>query len=223
MARCFVCLSYAALWPINGSATQSEKPAAFAELKTTAATSGVLTIREAFQQVMSSAGLSGGLISWANDCPADKAQEFYIPSGMMLSDALNSIVSTDKAHTWAFQDGGVVLLPLQGIPDLLNTKISAVHITDKNNLPLAMDELLQTVEVKQVAARRGLNLHQGEIGFQKLEKPGSPHHPQSLDLNTLSLLDAVNTIARDRGGVIWEYSQKRCNLHADVRLEFATR
>lgn len=193
------------------------------DIRTTAHVSEVMTIQEAFYRVISGTGVSGGLVTLKKNCSDDKPHEFHIPNGLLLRDALASLAATDKGHKWAVQDGVVLLLPVNGAPEILDTKISTVHLTDKTNLPLALDELLQTKEVRKAIAVLSLTVRPGEIGFQKLNGAASPHKAEPLDLNDVSLIGAINVLAREQGGAMWEFTQQNCGGHSNVRVEFTRR
>src|SRR5205807_2286348 len=169
------------------------------------------SLEYAFALLLMNTGLPGG-IATAGGCQPELF-DFNIPPGMELPQALDALIAAQKTHSWTLIKGAVVLLP-RLTPQLLQTRISNIRITDINNLNLAVDELTKAKRVDETRAALGLVWASPEIGFYSLR----PKEPRPLVLTDVTLLDALTEIANQHGRTIWRYSESTCNGRKSARL-----
>jgi len=193
-----------------------------AQVHTTKEVSEKTTLPNAFGQALYNSGLSGGVVTLTKGCEV-AAKDFHVPAGMQLSSALDALAVTDGGHRWSLEKGAVLLLPTEGVPKLLQTRIRSIRIRDRNNLNLAASQLLQANEVRDAAFALALTELSPEIGFQKLTKSPSVIQENPLDFANISLLDALNTLASGHTNAIWSYAEFNCNGRKTARLDFISK
>jgi hypothetical protein len=180
------------------------------------------SLQEAVAKALRDTGVSAGVVTVENGCSVT-SHDFYLPKGIRLSDAMDSLTTKDGRHRWQVSKGVIIVLPTDGVPAVLETKISHIQISDKKNLTLAVDELLQSKEVRGTIALTKAFVRSPEPGFQKLNTAGSPTTKEPLDLTNVSLTDALNELALAQTSAVWSYSELACNGRRMLKLEFLTK
>jgi hypothetical protein len=192
------------------------------QAQTVAELSEHTTTQEAVVKVVRGTGISAGIASVDSSCSA-ALYDFYLPRGMSISDAMDKLTATDGHHKWQISDGVIMVFPNRGIPSPLQTKINHVHISNKKNLTLAVNELLQTVEVRESFSRLKVFVQSPELGFQKLDRSISRTSEEPIDLTNISLGTALNVLATEQTNAVWSYNERVCGERKMVRLEFISK
>ncbi|HEY2168273.1 MAG TPA: hypothetical protein VGJ30_01505 [Candidatus Angelobacter sp.] len=177
------------------------------------------TLQNALAETLQGTGVSGGAVSLTQTCET-VARDFHISKGTQLPQALDALVAADGKHSWSVEKGAVVLIPAGGLPALLKTKIEEVRIQDKNNLTLAVTELLQVRAVRDAISSLRLKPLSPQIGFQKLNRSNSKPEEEPLVVRDISLAEALNSLALEHGGAVWSYVEADCGGQRTVRIDF---
>lgn len=188
----------------------------------TAEISERMTMEEAFTKILRNTGVSGGIATVESGC-ALETNDFYLPKGMYLSTALDVLSAKDGHHAWKPGKGIIEVFPKEGIPQLLKTKIIHVHISNRKNLTMAVDELLGTTELQKGLAQLNALVRPPEPGFQKLNTVDEMHSKIPMDLDDISLIEALNSLAAAEGNLVWSYREVNCDGHIVVHLDFISR
>jgi hypothetical protein len=176
----------------------------------------------AVTSALNAAHVPGGVVT-ISTCGGERSHNLT-PLGPTLRDALDSIVIADPQYRWYIDQGVVNFVPANDEPTLLNGVIANFKVESDKTLDLIVGELLALPEVKEAAT--GLNLSQGftEIGISSLERPGYSKKEEKkgcdFDLQTISVREALNAIARARGKAVWSYQEKRCNGVKEFSIRF---
>jgi hypothetical protein len=178
-------------------------------IKTISALDRNTTIQDAVSEIFREVDLTLGIAS-LKKC-SDVEHVFKVPKGISLSEALDQLMRIDQAHRWTKVGKTVRIVPLSGIPELLQTTISSVHIPDETNLLPSVNQLLDTPEVRSAASRLHIWLRPVEVGYQPLRPPNTPRQEKPLDIQNISLIDAIELLANKHpGGAIWVYKENLC-------------
>jgi len=184
---------------------------------------------EQFIAILQAAEVSGGIVSshaGCSDGPKGEGPKGEGPKGehpvlenLSAAQALDALAAADGAHRWVSSDGAVVLLPVGGVPALLETRIAAVHLSDSLNMNLSLQELLTTREVVGAIGKLGLSQQQFELGFQKLHAGLPKPRARPLDFQNITLLQGLNAIVGQHYGFVWAYDEYHCRGYT-FRLTF---
>ena len=180
------------------------------------------SLTNAFAKVLYGTGVSGGIATVENIC-GTKFYDFHIPNGMRLSDALDALMAKDERYTWKPMKGTAIVLPKNGMPNLLKTRIKYVRVSDRNNLTLALNELLRTKEVAMAIVNLKAIARSPEVGFQKLNKAETPSEKTPIDFTNISLVDALNSLASEHTHAVWSYDENGCDGQKSVKLDFISK
>jgi len=184
--------------------------------------SGKTTLQNALVATLQGTGVSGGVVTVTQSCEA-VVHDFRISKGTSLPQALDALVATDGGHSWSLEKGAVFLVPTAGLPPLLQTRIAEAQFQDKNDLTLAITELLQVKAVRDALSTLQLKALSPEIGFQKLNRSNSKPEKQPLVVRDVSLAQALNSLALEHGGAVWSYVEADCGGHKTVRIDFISK
>jgi hypothetical protein len=139
----------------------------------------------------------------------------YLPplEDVTAAQALDTLASEDRSRRWEEMLGSVVFLPAEGAPGMLQTTIVAIHISDVSNLNLSLQELLAAPELAAAARQSGITDQGFRGGFAKLNRTGQRTSPTPIDIRGITLLQALNLIARRHGAAVWSYDEYECHGH----------
>jgi len=180
------------------------------------------TLQNALVETLQGTGVSGGVVTVAQSCES-VVHDFRISKGTNLSQALDALIATDGGHSWYLEKGAVFLVPTAGLPPLLQTRIAEAQFQDKNDLTLAITELLQVKAVRDALSTLQLKALPPEIGFQKLNRSNSKPEKQPLVVRDVSLAQALNSLALEHGGAVWSYAESACGGRRTVRIDFISK
>lgn len=176
--------------------------------------------REAFVAALRAADVAGGAIV-VEGCPEEPKHSVQI-SGTTLGELLNSIAGSDPHYAWRLYRGVVDLEPSGGLPALLTTQLKAYDSGDATDPESAVTFLNSLPEVMRAAVALGLT--QNPSGsFLSGMAPGPPPPRKRLDLrlHDITLLDALNAIARTNKHGFWTYNETHCGSINQFSLYFA--
>lgn len=162
--------------------------------------------------------LAGGVIL-LTDCGDAPAVQWKAKRGSSFRQVLNDFQAHNPAYRWELHGNVLNLVPVAGIPRLLVARIKSFDLqtTDQQTTASsAVGMLLQLPEIQQAATdlhiRGGLYegpraVMLGSSGARN-SPPKAPHLPISIQLNDLSLQDAINAVAQAYGHTWWRYTER---------------
>jgi hypothetical protein len=174
-----------------------------------------LTTTDAFYSSLGRTGVPGGLVD-LRSCGQRDQKHTWSPKNSELRQVLDALVTTDKRYRWTTDEGVLNLLPVAGEPSILQTRINKFHVQDAASASAALDRLLALPEIKE--AMRKLHLQQG---ITLVLESSLPHpKPFSVFIETATLRQALNAIARAQGHGIWQYLETQCRRRKELVIRF---
>lgn len=157
-----------------------------------------------------SAGAPGGVISHRKGCSAQQGPLVH-PRGNTLRRSLDSIVQDDPSYTWTFADGVINLLPSNELPPLLRTHLETYDSGGITNAISAVTLLVGSKEIYSAATKLGLQMNPSGSGLGGVA-PGTSlaEKPLGIHLQNVTLLEAMNAIARANTHGVWSYYETQC-------------
>jgi len=181
------------------------------------------TTIEAFKYALSHTQVPGGVVV-VQDCQAQSEAKNWNPGGLPLRDVLNSLVNADPHYRMMVDNKTVNLIPTDGMPSVLNTKISKFDIenVDLSNVDNALNALLELKEVNDAITEAHLIPPQGTmIGSWLTSPPKSKYF--SVHCENLTLREVLNAIVHAQGRAVWMYWERRCNGQTEYIFDFVIR
>ena len=179
-----------------------------------------LTAFSAFEDALQVSGVPGG-IAFVEGC-VDEPKPVVHPHGTTLRQVLNSIISADSQYVWRVRIGVVNLEPMKGAPALLATHLKAYDSGELTDAVSAVTVLSSAPGVVRAGARLGLThnaLGPGLGGIAQGSPP--PQKPLGVRLHDVTVLDALNTIARANKHGVWTYRETLCGPVHQFNISFA--
>jgi hypothetical protein len=136
----------------------------------------------------------------------EQLSELKLP-GPTLGDLLAAIVLASPDYKWRVDDGVVNLLPAGNIPQLLQVRIGNLSIHGANSTEEVIGKLLALPEVKSRAAELHLNTGLRFVTGGGPNRLGKPDEKFQVRLSDVTLLQALNSIVRQRGHGVWAYRE----------------
>ena len=145
---------------------------------------------------------------------------FLNPTNTTLRGVLDAVVSAEPEYYWNVDEAVVNFVPRDNEPLLLRTIVSRLEVREVGPNE-ALFQLLALPEVDKVA-RAELGLHTVTGGAYAFMMDGSKFERKkvSLSLTNVTVLEALNAIARAHGSAVWILvKQDDCGL-SNVRKFF---
>lgn len=179
-----------------------------------------VTTQQLFVRALSAARAPGGFV-WMMKCSGEEPR--FPDDGVIppLHEALESIIKLDPRYKWQTESGVVNLLPAKSEPPLLKVRIK--HFKVNTDFNRALDQLLALGEVREGAARLRLKRNTMTLLLGGLSPIGSKTSTIELDLQDVSLREALNALVSAHGRAIWQYREHRCNRTKEFTIEFLVR
>lgn len=174
-----------------------------------------LTTPDAFYSSLDRPGVPGGIVRVLN-CQTDSFKQAWRPRNSPLSQVLNTLVAGDPRYRWEVEGGVVNLLPANGEPALLQTRINKFSAKEVSSASVALDRLLALPEVKKQMHK--LHLEPGVALVIQLSEP----HPRKFSVSSDggTLRQALNAVAREQGREVWQYVETHCGRTNEVVIRF---
>ena len=173
------------------------------------------TTVDIFHGSLGAVGMPGGATQILG-CEQDNMKRAWSPLNKSLRQALDAIVETDTRYRWQIADGVINLLPAEGEPALLRTRIRKFHVTDVTSALDALNQLIALPEVKE-----GMDALHLKPGIAAISYWSSPNpKPFSVAFKNVTLRQALNAIAAASGKHIWDYVETHCNERNEVVIRF---
>lgn len=185
------------------------------QIEFTAITNAALA--EAFALSLSDARAPGGVVK-IQGCEPIPVLRYYPAHTSTLRDTLDFIVQSEPDYDWSLNDGVFNLLPKSGEPALLQTRISKLEVKDAESIHLPLSKLMSLPEVQKSIAQLGLSQAATLLLIPISLRPDKPRY--TVDCQNVTLREALNTIARVHGSVVWRYAETRCNGKTEYALDF---
>lgn len=171
---------------------------------------------EAFKDALRIENKPGGIVFVGRQCLVVESKPHLSLDFASSEAALNTIVRQDPHYAWSLEDGVVNLIPINREPDFLKTQIKRFRLEGDLNIHLALEKLLGLPEVKIKAAE--INLNRG-LMYGGLQSPRDSKSHLKLDLENVTLREALNEIVRKDGMGVWKYSDWTCGGKTDTYIE----
>jgi hypothetical protein len=179
-----------------------------------------LPASSAFEGALQISGVSGG-VAFVEGC-ADEPKPLVHPHGATLRQVLDSITSADSQYVWRMRKGLVNLEPVKGPPVLLQTHLKRYDSGDLTDAVSAVSLLKSLPELARAAAKHGLTQNVLGSGLGGMAPgPPSPKKPVGVRLHDVTLLDALNAIARANEHGVWTYRETHCGSVHQFNISFA--
>jgi|SRR5208282_2162670 len=174
----------------------------------------------AFQEALQVSAVPGG-VAFVEGC-ADEPKPVVHPRGTTLRQVLDNIVSGDSQYVWRIRKGVVNLEPVKGLPVLLQTHLKRYDSGDLTDAISAASLLSSLPEIARAAAKHGFTQNVLGPGLGGVAQgPPSPKKPLGVRLHDVTLLDALNAIARANGHGVWSYRETHCQSVHQFNISFA--
>lgn len=174
----------------------------------------------AFKDALQVSGVPGGIafVEGRTDEPTPVVH----PHGSTLRQVLDSITSADSQYVWRVRKGVVNLEPVEGVPALLATHLKAYDSGELTDAVSAVTVLSSSPDVVRARARLGLTHNALGPGLGGMAPGSSPlKEPLGVRLHEVTLLDALNTIARQNKNGVWTYRETLCGSVHQFNISFA--
>lgn len=107
----------------------------------------------------------------------------------------------------------------------MNTAISKVTIEPTETLSLATQHILESIELKDVIGRTGMEQLTTPLGFSEIQNNSdstspSPENRKREVLFGKTLEDALNALALSRNSAVWHYEQYNCGKKSSFRVSW---
>ena len=174
----------------------------------------------AFQDALQASGVPGG-VAFVEGC-ASEPKPTVRPQGTTLRQVLDSIASGDPQYVWRIRKGVVNLEPAKGLPALLQTHLKGYDSGDLTNAISAVSSLSSSPALTSAATKQGLTHNTLGPGLGGVA-PGapSPQKPIGVRLHDVTVLDALNAIARANEHGVWTYRETHCGSVHQFNVSFA--
>jgi hypothetical protein len=173
----------------------------------------------AFQGALQMSDIPGG-VAFAEGC-SDQPLPMVHPRGTTLREVLDSITGGDSAYAWTMREGVVNLEPSTGLPALLRTHLNTYDSSDLTDATSAVTFLSSSPELTRAASKLGLAHNVLGPGLGGMAQgPLPPKKPLSIRLHDVTLLDALNAIARANKHGVWIYRETHCGSVHQFNLSF---
>jgi hypothetical protein len=174
----------------------------------------------AFQGALLMSGVPGG-VAFMEGCPNQQVPMVH-PRGTTLREVLNSITAGDSAYAWKMREGVVNLEPSSGLPALLMTHLNIYYSRDVTDAVAAVTLLSSSPEVTRAATKLGLAQNVLGPGLGSIAQgPPSPTQPLGIRLHDVTLVDALDAIARANKHGVWTYRETHCGSVHQFNVSFA--
>lgn len=173
----------------------------------------------AFESALQISGVPGG-VAFVEGC-SDQPQPMVHTHGTTLREVLDSITSGDPRYVWRMHNGAVNLEPLKGVSALLKTRLKTYDSQDTDAVS-AVTFLSSLPEVASAAAELGLTHNVLGPGLGGMaQDPPLPKKPLRIRLHDVTLIDALNAVARANTHGVWTYRETHCGSIRQFNLSFA--
>ena len=173
----------------------------------------------AFEAAVQASGVPGG-DAFLEGC-ADEPKPTVHPQGTTLREVLDSITSRDSHYMWQMREGVINLEPVKGAPALLRTYLKTYDSRNLTDAVSAVTLLSSLPEVARAAAGLGLTYVELGSGLGGIALGArSPKKPLDVRLHDVTLLDALNAIARTNKRGVWTCREIHCGSVHEFNISF---
>ncbi len=152
---------------------------------------------------------------------SDQPLPMVRPHGTTLREVLNSIIDGDYVYAWRINKGVVNLEPSTGLPALLKTHLNTYDSGDATDAVSAVTFLSSSPEVTRAATKLGLGQNVLGPGLGGMAQgPPPSKKPLGIRLHDVTLVDALNAIARANKHGVWTYRETHCGSMHQFNISF---
>jgi len=178
-----------------------------------------LPVFSAFQGALQMSGVPGG-VAFMEGC-SDQPLPMVRPHGATLREVLNSITAGDSVYAWRMREGVVNLEPSTGLPALLGIHLNTYDSREVTEAVSAVTFLSSSPDVTRAATKLGLAQNVLGPGLGGMAQgPPPPKKPLGIRLHDVTLVDALNAIARANKHGVWTYRETHCGSIHQFNLSF---
>jgi hypothetical protein len=157
----------------------------------------------------------GGLILTNSHCsipllPDDHEQQ-------PLNVRLDALTESIPSLVWIDNAGVINLVPRDGIPELLKTKISALEVDLNKTTSFAASRMTTTEDFRSAAVRLGMT---SGLQYGGLSSPTKPLPVKSIVFRDMTAFEILNELVRLKGKGIWLYSERETRSSTEFTLTF---
>ena len=213
-------LSVALLSPLQVTEQRARAPQEDVLLRSARIGDLPLPASSAFEAALQASGVPGG-VAFVEGC-SGQPLPMVRPHGITLREVLNSITAGDSTYVWRKRKGVVNLEPSTGLPALLRTHLDSYDSGDVPDAVSAVTFLSSSPQVTRAATKLGLAQNALGPGLGSMVQ-GTPPPKKRLGirLHDVTLLDALNAIARGNKHGVWVYRETHCGSVHQFNLSFA--
>lgn len=206
-------------WSQSGQKEKQSLPENVLERKVPGYSVGYLPTSQAFGHSLAPIRVAGGIASSDPNCGQEKITQTWMPLGASLKDILDLIVTYDPAYRWSVEGNVINLLPKDGEPALLKTRINSFRLDSPTTIDSAVEQLMKLPEVQ----KQEKELHTG-VGLHLIVGPRSANAPKIiLDCSNMTLREVLNAIVRAYGWAVWSYRERSCEGQNQYLIDFIVR
>ena len=163
----------------------------------------------AFEGALMLSGVPEG-VAFVQGC-SDQPEPIVHPHGTTLREVLDSITAGDSRYVWKMKGAVPNLEPSRGVPALLRIHLKFYDSRDLTDAASAVTFLSSSPEVTRAAAKIGLAHNVSGSALSGLAQgPPPPKKPLGIRLQNVTLLEALNAIARANKHGVWRYRETHC-------------
>jgi len=176
-------------------------------------------VEQAVINALLDAGAAGGVA--VSDC--NESTHSFRPRDSSLRGILDSIVAVDPRYTWDVENGTINVLPVNGLPPFLVTRISTFDISQAESPNEALAKLLALPELQKAQLNLGPRAVQGGAYVFCPECPPKETKKISVSLKDATVRECLNAIASAHGNAVWRFRQSECGGRKSFSLDFAAK
>ncbi len=199
---------------------QAANQSALLDRQAKGATLQNVMVDQAVVNALLNAGAPGGVA--VSNCNESMTHNFF-PRDSSLRGILDSIVYTDPRFTWEIKDNVINVLPANGLPPFLATRISKFDIPQAESPNEALTKLLALPEMQRAQLNLGPRAVQGGVYVFCPGCPPKEGKKISVSLKDATVRECLNAIASAHGNAVWRFRQSECGGRKSFSLDFAAK
>jgi hypothetical protein len=180
-----------------------------------------VTTEHAIAVILSAAGIPGGIVE-VGSCSGEGRQASRKQSlsfaGLTVRQALDLIIANDPRYKWVVQDKTINVVPSDGIPEALTTKLGHFEMDQRASSVDFEAKLFGTPELKSYFLQHG---YVEEDRLRAIVGPGKLQLAHPIRLDNATVLDVLNAAADSyQTPAVWRFVDRRGSCQKTYLLEW---